>query len=181
MGEHRGVSDARRPAESIIELVVYAPVGVVVSLGELVGRLADRGRQQVSGQVAVARAIGQFAVTQGRSELEKVAGQAWEQLRVVLDRLGAHPPDGAGPPASNGSRPDGATAAPSPAARASGPTSGPDAAALAIPDYDSLSASQVLPRLSGLSPSELEAVRSYEAAHRGRRTILNKIDQLQSR
>ena len=50
---------------------------------------------------------------------------------------------------------------------------------LAIPDYDSLSASQVLPRLAGLTPTELEAVRAHEGANRGRKTILNKVDQLQ--
>ena len=54
----------------------------------------------------------------------------------------------------------------------------PLADTLAIPSYDSLSASQVVPRLSSLSPSELEAVREYEAAHRGRKTILNRIAQL---
>ena len=56
---------------------------------------------------------------------------------------------------------------------------GPDVADLAITDYDSLSASQVVTRLPGLTLDELEAVRAYEAAHRGRKTILNKIAQLQ--
>jgi hypothetical protein len=55
-----------------------------------------------------------------------------------------------------------------------------DVASLAIPDYDNLSASQVVPRLGGLSAPELEAVRRYEAAQRGRKTILGKIAQLQS-
>jgi hypothetical protein len=53
--------------------------------------------------------------------------------------------------------------------------------ALGIPDYDSLSASQVVPRLAGLSQDELEAVRAYETANRGRRTVLSKIAQLQAR
>jgi hypothetical protein len=56
----------------------------------------------------------------------------------------------------------------------------PLADTLAIPAYDSLSASQVVPRLSSLSPSELEAVREYETAHRGRKTILNRVAQLSS-
>jgi hypothetical protein len=51
---------------------------------------------------------------------------------------------------------------------------------LAIPGYDTLSASQVVPRLDALRAAELEAVRAYEAAHRGRRTILNRIAQLQA-
>jgi hypothetical protein len=51
---------------------------------------------------------------------------------------------------------------------------------LAIPGYDSLSASQVVQRLAGLAPAELEAVRLYEAGSRGRRTILTKISQLET-
>lgn len=54
------------------------------------------------------------------------------------------------------------------------------AGALAIPGYDALSASQVVQRLAGLAPEELEAVRTYETATRGRRTILNRIAQLQA-
>jgi hypothetical protein len=55
-----------------------------------------------------------------------------------------------------------------------------DAGALAIPGYDALSASHVVQRLAGLAADELEAVRTYEAATRGRRTILNRIAQLQA-
>jgi hypothetical protein len=50
--------------------------------------------------------------------------------------------------------------------------------ALGIPGYDSLSASQVVQRLGGLSPAELEAIRDHELAHRHRRTILNRVEQL---
>jgi hypothetical protein len=51
---------------------------------------------------------------------------------------------------------------------------------LPIPGYDALSASQVVERLTGLQSDELDAVRSYEATHRNRRTILGKIEQLAS-
>jgi hypothetical protein len=62
----------------------------------------------------------------------------------------------------------------------SSPTNGDASAsaALPIPGYDALSASQVVERLIGLAPDELDAVQSYEAAHRQRRTILGKIEQL---
>jgi hypothetical protein len=56
----------------------------------------------------------------------------------------------------------------------------PPVGELAIPGYDTLSASQVVQRLAGLSTPELEAVRRYESATRGRRTILSKVSQLQS-
>jgi hypothetical protein len=50
---------------------------------------------------------------------------------------------------------------------------------LAIPGYDSLSASQVVQRLAGLSPEELAAVDAYESTHRARRTVLTRVKQLQ--
>ncbi len=51
-------------------------------------------------------------------------------------------------------------------------------AALPIPDYDELSASQVVERLDGLDRESLEAIRRYESEHRGRNTILGKITKL---
>ena len=52
---------------------------------------------------------------------------------------------------------------------------------LAIPGYDSLAASQVIPRLDSLSPADLEALRLHELGGRGRRTILTRIAQIQGR
>ncbi len=69
--------------------------------------------------------------------------------------------------------PEAAPAASTPAADAA-----PDVETLAIPDYDELSASQVVERLVGLDHASLDAIRRYELAHRGRNTILGKITQL---
>lgn len=52
------------------------------------------------------------------------------------------------------------------------------AADLPIQEYDGLSASQVVSRLSGLAPEELRAIRSYEESSRGRRTVILAIDRL---
>jgi hypothetical protein len=81
--------------------------------------------------------------------------------------------------ASTGNGPSAARPAPS-ASDAGAPAAGATDAVprLAIPDYDELSASQVVDRLDGLSPGALEAIRAYEQAHRGRATILGKIEQL---
>jgi hypothetical protein len=49
---------------------------------------------------------------------------------------------------------------------------------LPIDGYDQLGASQIVARLDGLAPVELEAVRRYELANRHRRTILTRIQQL---
>src|SRR5205823_2185120 len=74
-------------------------------------------------------------------------------------------------------------AAKAPAARATRarkagpPPAEMSAAGLPIREYDGLSASQVVSRLTGLPPDELRAVRAYEEARRGRRTILLAIDR----
>lgn len=54
----------------------------------------------------------------------------------------------------------------------------PAVSSLSIPDYDSLSASQVVKRLRGMPGAELDAIRDYEAATRARKTILNRITQI---
>jgi hypothetical protein len=178
MGEHRDVTDDKNPVEQALDVLLYAPVGLVFSARELLPKLAEKGRAQLG----MAKMVGQFAVQQGQTEANKAFGKAREQAMSTLEQLaGLNGSTSNGSAAGSG---NGAGAPPSaPRAVVDTPTmatSGPEAATLAIPDYDSLSASQVLPRLQGLEPTELEAVRAYEAAHRGRKTILNRVAQLQS-
>src|SRR5690606_3295650 len=121
-----------------------------------------------------------LAVRHGRDELRRRVGDLEKQAVGVLRLLGVLPEE----PEPPGPAPAQARAAEPPAAPApsgNGQTEpGPSAEDLAITDYDSLSASQVVTRLEGLTPEELEAVRAYELAHRGRKTILNKVAQLQA-
>lgn len=44
--------------------------------------------------------------------------------------------------------------------------------------YDTLPAAHIVQRLARLTPVELAAVRAYELGHRGRRTVVAKVDQL---
>ena len=72
-----------------------------------------------------------------------------------------------------------AKATPAKAAKASAATKTPASAAdLPIREYDGLSASQVVSRLTGLTAEELRSVRSYEESSRGRRTVILAIDRL---
>jgi hypothetical protein len=168
------VTDERNPVDQVIDLFVYAPIGLALSARDELPALVEKGRSRVEGQVAMARVIGQFALAQGQKEAEKLVRQAVERLQ------GPASPPAAAP------APEAATAptprrAPAPATAPAGRRR-PDLSDdhLAIPGYDSLSASQVLPRLTGLDRAELEAVRAYESAGRKRRTILNRIEQLQA-
>lgn len=195
--------------ERALDLLVYAPVGVALYLRDtvptFVNLFVSRGRaelgqrrQQAQNQVAQAKAMGEFAVNFGgpkvREHVEKGIALARKGAESVLSGTGEEGsvpdvadkapspapsprPDRAAPNSRTASRPAGESTNTSTATTA-GPA--PAATTLVIPDYDELSASQVVERLDGLPASELDAVRAYEEAHRARRTILYKIEQLTS-
>jgi hypothetical protein len=184
--------DDKTPVDRALDLILFAPLGLALEARALLPKLVERGRQQVTGQVTMARVVGQFAVQQGQAEAGKRLAAVWEQADALLNRNGARAADeaprhdgggdgGAGGPGGGAGGAGGGAAAepPPPAAEPVARRSAPDAGRLAIPDYDSLSASQVVPRLAGLATDELEAVRAYEAETRGRKTILNRVAQLQ--
>jgi hypothetical protein len=167
--------ETRTPLEHVLDVCVYAPLGFALEARSLLPKFVDRGRNQV----VLARVVGKYAVRKGTRATEGAFEQAQEQVLGVLRLVGAAPAEepssnGHTPHPDNGQRP---AAVSEPAPR---PTSAIDPATLAIPDYDALSASQVVPRLESLTADELEAVREYEADTRGRKTILNKVAQLQS-
>jgi len=181
--------DEKTPIDQLVEgavdLFVYAPIGLFFEAPNLLPKLAEQGRVHANN----ARLFGQFAVKHGEAEVRRRFGDVEQQAVGLLKMFGLLPDDDAadsspGGPTATASSPG---SPPSPAVtRGLEPVAGngeappgPAVDDLAIPDYDSLSASQVVTRLEGLSPEELEAVRTYEAAHRGRKTILNKVAQLQ--
>jgi hypothetical protein len=172
------VTDDKRPVDQAVELVLYAPLGFALEARRLLPSFVERGKQQVQ----MAKMMGQFAVKQGQTEAGKRLTKAQEQAESILTEFGLRPgeplphTDG---PAEGAASADALVAAAAPAAKAATARSGAEAADLSIADYDSLAASQVIPRLAGLEADELEAVRAYETAHRGRKTILGKISQLQ--
>jgi hypothetical protein len=188
------VTDHKRPLDKLLDVVVFAPIGLALNVEEMVDQMATRGRQSVN----AARFIGRMAVTQGRTEVDKALVRLQDQAAGVLDQLGAmaggsgtspSPPPPKTPTTFSEvvaeAEPDRGTRGPSDgsngSATATAISSAEDDAAVnaAIPDFDSLAASQVVPRLAGLASDDLEAVRRYEAAHRGRKTILHRIAQLQ--
>jgi hypothetical protein len=177
------MAEERSALEAALDALVYIPVGFLLTAGEEVPKLAAKGRQRMGTRLTGARMLGELAVTQGRREVTRLATQlAQGAARPAPGATAAPGPTEPAPEASTG--PSGRATAPatSPsrpvATRAAAATASPSD--LAIPAYDSLSASQVVSRLAGLSDSELAGVRAYEAATRGRRTILTRIAQLQA-
>jgi hypothetical protein len=164
------VTERKSPIEHALDLFFYAPLGFVLNAQEVVPQLIEKGHQQV----VMARMFGKFAI---ESEAPKQIAELQKQVQKVTEQFTARVAPGK--PSSNGPAAPAAAATRTSAPVVSSPAHGPGAAELAITDYDSLSASQVVPRLEGLADAELVAVREYEAAHRGRKTILSKIAQLQ--
>jgi hypothetical protein len=120
------------------------------------------------------------------SALRDRLGEPARVARSVLDLVGAGPVRGVLAPDDAPSPDEPATPLVDPdavGAADAASDAGPGAAVpsddhLPIDEYESLAASQVVARLPTLRRDELEAVRAFEAGHRGRRTILGKIDQL---
>ncbi len=167
------MADEKSPLEKLIETAVYTPLGIAAMLREELPKIVARGQQEAT----MAKMMGQFAVGMGRQEVEKRLKQIAERPAPKPAATAASTPSPTTPPAA---------AAPAPSAPVSTPASNGtevtvhDANNLAIPGYDTLSASQIVQRLAGLNAEELAAIGSYEAAGRGRRTILNRVAQLRN-
>jgi hypothetical protein len=192
--DHGGDDHERSPVDQLVDLFVYAPLGLAMTVRDSLPDLVDKGRQQFASQAAVAKMIGEFGVKQVGKDVRR----RLDEVTELLSDLGVFPGARTAPtgPASPSSSPSSTSTSPSSTSSSSGngraarppvddePAAPagprPDSSGLAIPGYDTLSASQVVQRLAGLSADELEAVRAYEEATRGRRTILSKISQLQS-
>lgn len=159
-----------------------SPAAAVGELLQVVPRLVDRTRRQADlarsllgalpclGGSTGARATDGPTETPAEPEHEQV-----DVLSVLADEDLAEEPLVEEPPAEEpliGEPVDDEAAAEVPAT--------PTESELPIQDYDSLAASQVVPRLATLAPEELKIVQRYEQATRHRQTILHRVAQLLS-
>jgi hypothetical protein len=175
------------PADRLLELFVFAPAGLALTIAEELPNLVEKGRNRIEGRAATARVVGQFAVQMGCREVVKRARQLVgpeppkRQERQTQPRVADRVPyeewvSSAAEPADAAPRISGA----------SDPEEHPELNGfaalgdLAIPAYDTLSASQVVKRLDGLSRDELLEVGDHERQNRHRATILAKVEQLLS-
>ncbi|MHB8439423.1 MAG: hypothetical protein ACYDD4_09700 [Acidimicrobiales bacterium] len=179
--------DEKSPRDRLLDLFVFGPAGLAMTAAEEFPKLVEKGRHRIEGQVHTARLVGQFAVQMGRQQVEQAVGGFVKSRQGPVAPEPAvsvpAPPPAPAPPAPNSvvqlpaepAEPGADVAHQGPPVSTNGTmTSG----VLAIPGYDSLSASQVVQRLGGLSGSELHAIQEHEQAHRRRRTILSRVEQL---
>ena len=165
------------------EYLVYAPVGMAYFLRDtaptFLQMFVARGRtivapheHAIDAELARAKSMGQLTVMFGRPEVEKRIAELRAMGESVLGEQLAHLwPSSDSPTAATAPTP----ASPADTDRVRDVVS---AGALGIDAYDALSASQVIERLDGLTVDERAAVEDYELAHRNRKTILSRLEQL---
>jgi hypothetical protein len=186
------------------EILVYAPIGLVTVCAETVLPAVKQEVAQLRQQVPAARFIGQMATQQVQTQLRSRAESSQEQFHTVIglgnsvmtkiaewsrcqtnsgdqrSQSSTTAPEVPAPGMAFGSGDtQQSETAPN---QVSEPLAGSEVSAASvlrsIEGYDNLSALQIISLLEDLRAEDLDEVATYEAAHRQRRTILNRIRQL---
>lgn len=140
-------------AERLVASLIAVPLGIGAALIDEIPTRAVTARERVD----LARFVGKMVVDRAAQELRR-------RLGVVDDA-----PDDATPHAEPDVIDDIA-----PVIDHVPPQD------LALPDYDQLPAAHIVSKLAGLTIAERADIEAYETAHRHRRTVLGKLDQLRS-
>ena len=145
-------SESTSSCASQLETFVLAPLGALLSSVQEREALSDLARKSLEERARRAKLLGDLSVGYAMASLKKILEAdepAPAPVEVVEDTPVAMKLELA-PPVDD-----------------------------LVNDYDSLSASQVVALLDSLGSEERVRVRDYEASHRGRRTILGKIESLE--
>lgn len=151
--------DDSNPADQLVDLLVYAPVGIALEAVDNLPKYIERGRSQIT----LGRFVAKAAAKKGTSTIESIGERVVQEAgQVIVDVFGIDlTPDTAADEPVAPPRPE--------------PTPDDD---LPIANYDSQAAAQIVKLLAQLTPEERDAIASHEEAGRGRVTILRKIEQL---
>lgn len=188
------------PIEQLVELLVYAPIGLLYEYEDVLPKLVRRGKSQVQ----LARVIGQMAVKGRQSDpsavVGDVAGMATSAVTRLITDVGAQ--IGLAPQDDVSAGKDGGTTAaatdeaddddPAPADdpadevhtddeatdAGDGLASPGDDEPLPIAGYDDLTAREIIGLLDELTGAQRNRVRAHELQGRNRKTVLAKLDRL---
>lgn len=156
------------PVEQLLDLFLYAPIGLLSKGSEALPDLVQRGRTQASN----ARVIGQLALgatnTKARQSLSDAEAHLQAFLRIVTESA----------------RPSPTKSESADASRTVSNNATSDASITGVDDlienYDSLTAAQILPLLAPLPAEQLDRIEIHEQSQRARKTVLSRLRQLRS-
>lgn len=173
----------QNPIDQLIDLFVYAPVGMLYEYQEVLPKLVRRGKSQVQ----LARVAGKMAANQGGAETftmvaEGMANLVNRQLVDLGQAIGFVPPAKEDPPPP---RPRRLELVASVDDQAGTDRSGTgeveedtEPAVLPIARYDELTAKEIIVLLDDLEPAQLDRIRAHEESNRARKTVIGKLDRL---
>lgn len=187
----------RSPVDELVDLLVYAPVGLLYEYEEVIPKLVRRGKSQVH----LAKAVGEMALGRGGTDslgvvAEAVASMLARRITEIGASIGLAPPTGFEdeaatdgpaasvevdePVASEAEEPAVSAEADEPAAPVADEPADELDAELPPPiaSYDTLTAREIIGLLDDLDPAQLARVRAHEEAGRARKTVLGKLDRL---
>lgn len=166
----------RNPVDELVDLLVYAPIGLLYEYDEVVPKLVRRGKSQVQ----LARVIGQVAIRQGGTDPAAAAAGALSALVARgITELGtaiglAPPPEDESEVGEAGQLDPDVDDEAEPGQDDAGATT----VGLPIASYDGLTAREVIALLDELDAAQQARIRAYEEANRARKTVLGKLDRL---
>lgn len=141
------------PAERLVASLITLPLGFGAALVDEFPTRVVRVREHM----ALARFVGRMMVGHGADELRRRVREMPEPAEPAAAPIEVDDTDAEEP--ADEHVPSGA---------------------LALPDYDQLPAAHIVGKLAGLTDDERADIEAYEIAHRHRRTVLGKLDQLRS-
>ena len=154
--------DDSNPADQLVDLLIYAPVGLALEAVDNLPKYIQRGKSQVT----LGRFVARAAAKKGTSTIESLGERVVQEAgQVIVDLFGID----LSPRPDTG---DGDEDVPRP------PSSPSASSTLPIAEYDSQAAAQIITLLTQLSEEEREVIAAHERLGRNRVTILRKIEQL---
>ncbi len=192
----------------LIDYLVYAPVGIITSVAEALPRAVETGRSVVESRTMVAKFIGKMAVDrasdkvmnqvdelrrQFTASVSEILPDPWGDLaKFVFGQNVGTPESDKDKSSTTGTTVDVSASDPDVephtingvAGTSSTGVSSPETTLTVneietiIPRYSTLSATQIVAKLSSLNVEQLGFILSFEEKNRGRRTIVAKAQRL---
>ena len=155
------MSEQESLGEQLLDLLLYAPIGLLLEARDLVPKLADRGR----GQVALTRLASKVAGKQGQLDAGSLLRQLLQAAGVAVGSITRDDHNDSDEFDDHNDHEESAG----------------DDSGLPIENYNAFSAPQLLHMLEALDQGQLAAIGVYERTHRDRRTVTNRVQQLSLR
>lgn len=175
--------EERNPIDQLVDLFVYAPVGLLYEYNEVVPKLVRRGKSQVQ----LARFVGKMAMGKNPIDLDKSVNTVADAVARGITDIGAA--IGLAPPGQEPQGPPPPQPPPPAPIIEAEVVEAPDddhrddeaekaAPRLPIARYDELTAKEIVSLLDDLDQDQLGRIRSHEEANRARKTVLGKLARL---